>query len=282
MRRILIVALVLAPQFFSGSHIAMAQYGKNQSPIAINHNQVPFDPNPPKLEDLGNLRTALSFPVKNYIGAPWCQSGGCTGTIDQRWGSLKADVPPSSAPKIRFNGNSYTLAEFHFHSPAEHVVDGRLAEMEVHFVFSKDGASGCTPDRLLVIGRRIVKGTPTPAIQAQWDKLFGPTIVLPAKFSDPALNVQNFVIYFLLEGIERTYRYQGSLTAPSDLRCSNPPGDPLQQLASGYLPQVVSWVLIADPILMKPSEILRLHKLFPNGDARGPQELIDQDVKRTF
>lgn len=282
LRRIRIVALVFVPLLFTFSLAAPAQYGRNQSPIAINHDQVPIDPNAPRLEGLSNLARPLDLTVKNYIGAPWCPSGGCEGKIDERWASLKANAPASGAPQIKFNGSIYTLAEFHFHSPAEHVVNGRFAEMEIHFVFAREGASGCVPDQLLVIGRRIVPGTPSPQIQAQWDKLFGPGVQLPVNFSSPALKVQGFVISPLIVGIERTYRYQGSLTAPSDLGCPNPPGNPNQQLASGFLPQVVSWVLIADPILMKPSEILRLHKLFPNGDARGPQELLDQDVKRTF
>jgi carbonic anhydrase len=85
----------------------------------------------------------------------------------------------------------------------------------------------------------------------------------------------------VLNGLPDSYRYAGSLTAPAELGCSYPPGNPNQQLASGYLPEVVSWVVLKETIQMSEQQIARFQALFPNGDARGPQTLR-QEVRKTF
>jgi carbonic anhydrase len=84
----------------------------------------------------------------------------------------------------------------------------------------------------------------------------------------------------VISGLASSYRYSGSLTAPAELGCDNPPGNPDQQLASGYMPEVVSWVLLTRTIEMSKEQITRFQKLFPNGDARAPQAL-HQTVTRT-
>ncbi|WP_343419494.1 carbonic anhydrase family protein [Candidatus Flexifilum breve] len=53
------------------------------------------------------------------------------------------------------NGVTYELAQFHFHTPSEHTIDGVAFPMEVHFVHrSADGD-------LAVIGVMLVEGKPT-------------------------------------------------------------------------------------------------------------------------
>jgi carbonic anhydrase len=175
------------------------------------------------------------------------------------------------------------LLEFHFHSPAEHLIDGNLTDMEVHFVFKKDGQDNCGSGLLVVLGKRIVAGTPTPPVNEQINKIFGPNVNLPVNYSSPATEVSGFVISRLLEGIGREFLYSGSLTAPANLaNCGNPPGNPDQQLESGYLPEVVSWVLFEQPLILSAAQIARFQQLFPNGDSRAPQPLRNQNPKRTF
>jgi len=40
-------------------------------------------------------------------------------------------------------GKTSKLAQFHFHSPSEHSIDGVYYPLEVHFVFQADGESQC-------------------------------------------------------------------------------------------------------------------------------------------
>jgi len=287
-----VVCAVLALTSISVLNVARAQeteppgYGERQSPINIIDipgNEVRYDQDATKFTDIGRLGMPLTLTVKNTSWGPWCPT--CKGSsVDERWGSLKAYPPKDGAPKIKFGEDSYTLVEFHFHSPAEHLVNGRLDEMEVHFVFSRDGTPLCShnPNGLLVIGRRIKAGRENSTLE----KIFGlrnpPEIPLPVNSSSPYVTVNNFIISTLLGGLEYSYPYLGSLTAPSELGCTDPPGTPNQQIVSGYLPEVVQWVLLRDPIEMSPTQIARLQKLFPNGDARGPQTLRRQIVTKTF
>lgn len=272
LRAVLFAATLLTTNLLCAQ--TAAEYGENQSPINIRSSAYKADL--PRFSNIDGLRAPLTFTLKNTTGSAWCE--GCLGKVDQRWGSLKAYPVEKTAGHIVFGGSSYTLVEFHFHTPAEHLINGQLAEMEVHFVFKKDTGESCATDELLVIGQRIVHG----AINRELDRIFNKDLVLPASYQNPPVTVPNFVIANVLYGLSFSYRYEGSLTAPADLGCKNPPGNPNDQLASGNLPQVVSWVLLRDPISMSPNQIAKFQKLFPNGDARGPQAIQKQVVLRTW
>lgn len=52
----------------------------------------------------------------------------------------------NAASHTTYRDTKYQLAQFHFHSPSEHTVDGKLADMELHLVHAD------TDGRLLVVG----------------------------------------------------------------------------------------------------------------------------------
>lgn len=257
-------------------------WGDRQSPIRITP---PGMTVVPAFTDTGELRNAVVFTLKNTTGTDWCKGGvACSGTVDQRWGSLKAYAPDHAAgaeraPEITFNGERYTLKEFHFHSPSEHLVSGRLGEMEIHFVFHKHGTSDCSAGEYLVIGQLIEKSATG---NAELEKIFGSEVKLPG----PGESVQSapIIVGRVLHGFPKdtsSYRYSGSLTAPAEIpSCGIPPVGPRMpnQLQTGHLPEVVSWVLLTKPLGMSAAQIGRFEKLFPNGDARSPQKIVSQKV----
>lgn len=273
-RQMLCIALAVAPGFATNRLHAQGEPSAptidRQSPINIVE-PVAIDKSAPRFGNTSQLDERRTFEYKNTTGSKWCSDGSCSGIVDQRWGSLK--FAPVSAAGIEFGNARYSLLEFHFHSPAEHLVNGKLTEMEVHFVFQRVGAPDCSAGLLLVIGQRIMEGKKNEELE----KIFGPGVTLPPRyFSPPYPRIENFIIGNLLGDLhdQSSFRYAGSLTAPALLKgCGNPPGNPDQQLASGKLPQVVSWVLLERPIEMSKEQIIRYRNLFPNGDARGPQEL---------
>lgn len=273
---VLASASLLVPALTRAQDNASAPYGERQSPVNILSRDVLPDKNPLAFSGLDALKDPLILTVKNTAWGAWCPT--CGGSVDQRWGSLKAYPEKGTAPRIRYGSDTYTLQEFHFHAPAEHLIDGQLAEMEVHFVFKKDGSVGCSPNTILVIGSRIVKG----GWNRELARIFnGPK--LPTNASAPYATVSDFVIANVIGSLDNTYRYSGSLTAPSDFSaCGNPPGNPNDQLASGYLPEIVSWVLLRDPIEMSAEQIAVFEKLFPDGDARGPQAIKQRHVTSVF
>lgn len=99
-------------------------------------------------------------------------------------------------------GVTYDLLQVHFHAPSEHVVNGKHAPLEAHFVHrSKDGA-------LSVIGVFIVEGKANPALAALIKYL--PTKVTPATPIEGVTIDPND----LLPASMAMYRYMGSLTTP--------------------------------------------------------------------
>jgi len=148
--------------------------------------------------------------------------------------------------------------------------------MEVHFVFRKSEGQACTHDQYLVIGQRIKEGDSN----AELDKIFGEQIQLPTRYY-PFPMVSQFTISNVLKNAnEASYRYLGSLTAPAELGCT-PPGNPIEQLASGYFPEVVLWVVLQPTLQMSKAQIAHFQALFPNGDARGPQAIKSRSVVKT-
>jgi carbonic anhydrase len=43
-------------------------------------------------------------------------------------------IPDDVVETLQIGGDSYRLAQYHFHAPSEHAVNGRLADVEAHFV----------------------------------------------------------------------------------------------------------------------------------------------------
>ncbi len=265
--RTLFIALLLVP----GLGARAQSIGNRQSPIDIS-GPVRLDPQAPAFEDIAQLRLPKGFLLRNTTGYR---------LADNRWASLKAyPEPASAAAEIKFGGVDYKLDEFHFHTPSEHLVNGQVTEMEVHFVFANEHAAPCSASQLLVVGQRITKG----AANTELNKIFGPTVSLPPQYG-VFTKVDNFTVMNVLTGLDDSYRYPGSLTAPVNPEhlggCPNPPGGETQQLVSGQLPEVVSWVVLRQTIQMSEAQLARFHALFPNGDARGPQALKGRAITKT-
>lgn len=187
------------------------------------------------------------------------------GKVDKEWSTLKATVPAGSS--IEIGGVKYNLLQFHFHTPAEHEIDGKRAAMEVHFVFLRDDATPCghKPDALLVIGALIHAGAPNPEL----GKIFNQPW-LPLASTDPKIMVPHVDLNRILGPLRESWRYKGSLTAPASFvpACNEPEGSIEQQLQSSRLPENVSWVLLAHPVTLSGEQIDRFRKLFPEGNAR--------------
>jgi len=99
-------------------------------------------------------------------------------------------------------GVTYDLLQVHFHAPSEHVVNGKHAPLEAHFVHrSKDGA-------LSVIGVFIVEGKANPAL-ATLIKYLPTKVTPPTPIEGATINPND-----LLPASMSMYRYMGSLTTP--------------------------------------------------------------------
>ena len=150
-------------------------------------------------------------------------------------------VAAADAGELVSAGTSYSLVQVHFHAPSEHVIDGRPAPLEAHFVHkTADG-------KLAVLGVFVVEGAENPAFAALLSHL--PETVAEAEtFGDVAVDLAA-----LLPQDMSVYRYMGSLTTPP---CT----------------EGVAWHVLRQPITASKDQIGRL-ALVLHGNARPVQPL---------
>lgn len=148
--------------------------GKNQSPVNLQN----------------SLETDLPALTFNYQpGAEKVFNNGHT---------VEADYMPGS--QLTLNGNSYTLRQFHFHSPSENTLNGQHFPMEAHLVHSdKDG-------NLAVVAVMFEVGATNPVLSQIWQQ---PLTAGEISEMEAAVNATG-----LLPAPKDYFRYNGSLTTP--------------------------------------------------------------------
>ncbi|MBJ78175.1 MAG: carbonate dehydratase [Acidiferrobacteraceae bacterium] len=127
--------------------------------------------------------------------------------------------------------SSFDLVQFHFHTPSEHAIDGKRAQMEAHFVHANaDGALMVVSVMLQPGGdnqlfSRLLESAPRKVGEREISGTVNPLELIPS--------TQNY------------WWYMGSLTTPP---CS----------------QIVSWVVLKEPILISEKDAASFAELFPN------------------
>ena len=134
--------------------------------------------------------------------------------------TIQADYEKGS--RLTYAGRLYELAQFHFHSPSEHLVRATQFDMEAHLVHKDSGG------RIAVIGVLMKEGMEHPVIADLWRLM--PT-------SQGQTNSTTIVnAYDLLPVDDHFYAYDGSLTTPP---CS----------------EEVSWIVMKQPIEVSREQI---------------------------
>lgn len=131
--------------------------------------------------------------------------------------------------EIEVAGKTYKLLQFHFHSPSEHTIDGKPADMVAHLVHKADDG------QLGVIGVLMNKGKRNPVIDEIWDNLpQGEGAKQSKKFIDVADLLPKDLSY---------YNYSGSLTTPP---CS----------------EGVNWMVLKNPIEVSEDQVAKFTQIF--------------------
>lgn len=159
--------------------------------------------------------------------------------------TVQVNIAPGSSASIR--GESYSLLQFHFHSPSENVVDGKPYPMEMHLVH-EDGHG-----RLAVVGVFITEGAANDAIGTAWQHL--PETGHSNAPEGVSVNPKD-----LLPDDRAYYHFAGSLTTPP---CS----------------EGVNWNVFRSPIELSAEQIANFRKRYPN-NARPVQPLNDRILVR--
>ena len=162
--------------------------------------------------------------------------------------TIQVDVNDGSY--VIYNGISYDLVQFHFHSPSEHTINGEAAAMELHLVHKDRNSSA-----LAVVGVLLVEGE---GENRAYTNIFDN---LPADVGDPETLAVPVDLEALLPQRRAYYTYQGSLTTPP---CS----------------EIVRWLLLDTPVALSRAQIEAYTALY-SGNARPAQPLGKRDLLRS-
>ncbi|MCK4743697.1 MAG: carbonic anhydrase [Sulfuriflexus sp.] len=183
---------------------ATCKTGKSQSPINIDTTTTA------KLANIKFNYQASAIDVVN---------NGHTIQVNYAKGSM-----------LSVGGKSYTLLQFHFHSPSEHEVNGKPYDMVAHLVHqAADGQLG-------VIGVLMKIGKANSVIASVWDNM--PTKSGGHNKVDATLNVAE-----LLPSNHSYYNYSGSLTTPP---CS----------------EGVNWMVLQTPVEVSTEQVAAFTSIF--------------------
>jgi carbonic anhydrase len=137
-------------------------------------------------------------------------------------------TPAANGSVLTIGQDAFNLAQFHFHSPAEHTLDRRAFPVELHFVH-RNGAG-----QLAVVGVFIEEGAENPAVTTL-------LAALPHGQGDENATHAEFDPASLLPADRAYFAYAGSLTTPP---CS----------------EGVRWNVLRTPIQASPEQINALRE----------------------
>jgi len=149
--------------------------GKNQSPV-----------------DIHNSFTVHATPLSlSYLASP--------ESIVNNGHSVQVNVPKGDT--LIADGETFTLQQFHFHSPSENTIDGKSFPMEAHFVHTN--AAG----EIAVVAVMFNVGDENKELAKIWEKM-------PSEQGKPANITEKVNLAKLLPAEHNHYRFSGSLTTP--------------------------------------------------------------------
>ncbi len=204
----------VTPSYATCGDSVTGEVGMKQSPIDIpSGNTLPAKFFPPTFK---YKRTPLTIEnTGHYVEVPY---------------SLTSYLYTGSQPT-----DVYQLAQFHFHAPGEHTINGVQYDAELHLVHTNS------------IGETAVIGvllSSSPAGLPIFDTIMANAPTSPGEVELP----QEVNVFDLLPYQKDFYRYEGSLTTPA---CS----------------ESVQWFLMQNPVPITLTALARLHgiiSMFPN------------------
>lgn len=210
------------PSHWGAFSSGLCSAGNQQSPINV---------------EMKNVR-----PLKSNASDLRVSYGASALNLKNNGHTIQVDIIDDAT--MTFKNNEYRLAQFHFHTPSEHLINHRPYPMEMHLVNrDKNG-------QLLVLGIMIKEGDRNKAFEALWGHLPTTEGQEVALDEDAAPNLNS-----LLPRTSHHLFYKGSLTTPP---CT----------------EGVQWVLFEQHIELSEFQIHQFRKLF--SDNHRPAQPVNE------
>ena len=177
--------------------------------------------------------SALDHLEPGYHTAP--------GIVENTGHLIKVTIAGGS---LTIGEDRYDLREFHFHTPAEHVIDGTAMDAEIHLVH-KDA-----DERIAVLGLFVEQGEKNAFMTRLAPHLPG---------QEHAGTPVDLRLTELLPDNLNYFTYDGSLTTPP---CS----------------QGLRWIVLKTPVTFSDEQLALLKSYFPEGNARPAQPLQGRTI----
>ncbi len=149
---------------------------------------------------------------------------------------------------MRIMGRRFRLVQFHFHSPSEEMIDGKLYDMVAHLVH-QDGEG-----RLAVVAVLFETGARQPALQAVLNNM-------PLEKGEEYTASSPIDLNQLLPANRKYFTYMGSLTTPP---CT----------------EDVLWIVMKQPVQATVEQLNLIARLYPM-NARPVQDARDRIIKES-
>lgn len=186
-----------------------AVHGDRQSPIALDSAAALPDADDPRHNAITMATIARHAVVSDNVAAH----------------AVQVDVAPGNVASIR--GRRFQLVQFHFHTPAEHTLDGVRFPVEAHFVYKASNG------KLAVIGVMLAEGPANPAFAEVMRRL---------EPGGAAAATADIDIAPLMPADKSYFHYLGSLTTPP-------------------LSQNVEWYVLTHARTISPAQLIALQRL---------------------
>ena len=141
---------------------------------------------------------------------------------------------------LEFEGSTLPLKQFHFHSPSEHILDGRQYPLEAHFVHQANG-------KTMVVGMFFKLGEENKALSEVWN--MAPVTNSTIQHPEIVVNAMD-----LLPNDLSYFHYTGSLTTPP---CT----------------EGVTWIVLKTPVTASAAQLQFLQKRLAGPNNRPIQPL---------
>lgn len=147
--------------------------------------------------------------------------------------TLKVTVEGNNS--VSFQGETYKLLQFHYHTPSEHTVEGKRFPLEIHFVHQNQKGE------YLAVGLLVEEG--------EANSEFAKIIANKPDKENETVTPKNTLISLkkLFKATGKNYQYAGSFTTPP---CT----------------EGVKWFVIDTPITFSKEQIETLSKVHPNNN----------------